>query len=262
MRLFRRGAGNPGEAPPPPAGEAPDAATRPPGPTSPAPPADPLEQAVARPSASAGDHPCQQRGCANRNAVPCHYVDRRGRRCETALCPDHRAEVGGIVYCRRHAGTLAAIGQLEPSGMPDLDNRAPSLVNWVARDLDDFIAGTLADAAGPDERFVREPQVSIYPDRTGARRYERAWKIVDHTGVRLVVAVFVSGEEDVMVRVRVGGTLVAEGIPPWIERRAQGIEVSAATDRTQRSLFYGFLERHIRDAVRSERARDAGPSQR
>lgn len=255
MPLFRRGERNPGPVPAP----SPVAASA--GPSMAA--AQPLAAlsdeapAIARFPVTEGDQPCRERGCSNRNGVSCHYTDRRGRRCDTAWCPLHSATVGGIVYCRRHAGTIAAIGYFEhPTGLPDLDNRSPSLVNWVARDLDAFVAATLVQSAGPGETFVREPVVSTHVDRSGFRRYERAWKLVDHTGLRLAVAVFVAAEDDVTVRVRVGPGVVAEGVPPWIERRSQGLEVSAEVDRTQRALFYGFLQKHILAAVRSDRERD------
>jgi hypothetical protein len=253
MPLFRRGDRGASEAP------APDESGAVPGdPPPPAPPSPPtVAPAVARFAVTEGDLPCDQRDCPNRNGVRCHYVDRRSRRCDTAWCPLHSASVGGIVYCRRHAGTIAAVGYFEhPAGMPDLDNRAPSLVNWVARDLDAFVAATLVQSAVPGETFVREPVVTAHVDRGGARRYERAWKLVDHTGVQLAVAVFVAGEDDVTVRVRVGSTVVAEGVPPWIERRARGLEVAAEVDRSQRALFYGFLQKHILEAISSYRKRD------
>jgi hypothetical protein len=195
--------------------------------------------------------------------VLCHYIDRRGRRCDTAWCPNHWATVGGIVYCRRHAGTIAAIGYFDhPAGMPDVDNRAPSLVNWVARDLDAFVAATLVQCATQGETFVREPVVSTHADRAGGKRYERGWKLVDHTGLRLVVAVFVHENEDTTIRVRVGSAVVAEGVPPWVERHRRGIEVSDETDRSQRALFYSFLQKHIVTAVRTNRALDLDIRQR
>jgi hypothetical protein len=195
--------------------------------------------------------------------VLCHYVDRRNRHCDTAWCPNHWATVGGIVYCRRHAGTIAAIGYFDhPAGMPDVDNRAPSLVNWVARDLDAFVATTLLQIATPGETFVREPVVSTHTDRSGSRRYERGWKLVDHTGLRLVVAVFVVEGEDTTIRARVGSTVVAEGVPPWVERHRRGIQVSDETDRSQRGLFYAFLQKHIVAAVRANRELDQDPRQR
>jgi len=218
---------------------------------------------IARFPATEGDLPCRARGCPNHNGVLCHYVDRRGRRCETGWCPNHWATVGGIVYCRRHAGTIAAIGYFDhPSGMPDVDNRAPSLVNWVARDLDAFVAATLVQSATQGETFVREPVVSTHADRSGGRRYERGWKLVDHTGLRLVVAVFVSEDEETTIRVRVGSGVVAEGVPPWIERHRRGIEVTEETDRNQRALFYAFFQKHIVAAVRANRAIDQTLQQR
>lgn len=142
--------------------------------------------------------------------------------------------------------------------MPDVDNRAPSLVNWVVRDLDAFVAATLVQSAVPGETFVREPAVSSHAERTGGRRYERGWKLVDHTGVRLLVAVQVLEADDITIRVRAGSDVVAEGVPPWIERRRRGLEVSAEVDRTQRTLFYSFLQKHMLAAIRANRALDQG----
>ena len=285
MPLFRRGdrradqpdrAAAPAAAPPPtpsppgaplsPGGTfAPPSPTYrpPPAPSSPVPSPASTAPTVARFPVTEGDLPCRARGCANHNGVLCHYIDRRGRRCDTAWCPNHWATVGGIVYCRRHAGTIAAIGYFDhPAGMPDVDNRAPSLVNWVARDLDAFVAATLVQVATQGETFVREPVVSTHADRAGGRRYERGWKLVDHTGLRLVVAVFVHESEDTTIRVRVGSAVVAEGVPPWVERHRRGIEVSDETDRSQRALFYAFLQKHIVAAVRTNRALDQDPRQR
>jgi len=282
MPLFRRGGhgtGPPARAAPsetrplpssgPPAALPPQGAGPPPGQVpaaagmEPAPMTASLSPSIARFPATEGDLACRARGCANHNGVLCHYVDRRGRRCDTAWCPNHWATVGGIVYCRRHAGTIAAIGYFDhPSGMPDVDNRAPSLVNWVGRDLDAFVAATLVQSATQGETFVREPVVSTHADRSGGRRYERGWKLVDHTGLRLVVAVFVVEGDETTIRVRVGSGVVAEGVPPWIERHRRGIEVTEETDRGQRALFYAFLQKHIVAAVRANRAVDQTLQQR
>jgi hypothetical protein len=141
--------------------------------------------------------------------------------------------------------------------MPDIDNRAPSLVHWVSRDLDGFIATTLAQSAFPGETFVREPLVTIHNDHATGRRYERSWKLVDHTGLRISVSVFINEADDATVRVKVGSAVVAEGVPPWIERRRRDLQVSAEVDRTQRTLFYAFLQKHILAAVRANREADA-----
>ena len=280
MPLFRRGdhgtgpaaRAAPSEPLPPPSSTPPDALSPQgvsgphPGqvpPFAPPPVMPSLSSPIARFPTTEGDLPCRARGCSHHDGVLCHYIDRRGRRCDTAWCPHHWATVGGIVYCRRHAGTITAIGYFDhPSGMPDVDNRAPSLVNWVGRDLDAFVAATLVQSATQGETFVREPVVSTHADRSGGRRYERGWKLVDHTGLRLVVAVFVVEGEETTIRVRVGSGVVAEGVPPWIERHRRGIEVTEETDRSQRALFYVFLQKHIVAAVRANRAVDQTLQQR
>ena len=192
MPLFRRGdrrtdqpdrAAAPAAAPPPtpsppgaplsPGGTfAPPSPTYrpPPAPSSPVPSPASTAPTVARFPVTEGDLPCRARGCANHNGVLCHYIDRRGRRCDTAWCPNHWATVGGIVYCRRHAGTIAAIGYFDhPAGMPDVDNRAPSLVNWVARDLDAFVAATLVQVRDPGGD-LRAGAGGVHPRRPSRRR--------------------------------------------------------------------------------------------
>ena len=209
--------------------------------------------------------PCSEPGCQGSDRVTCDYRDRRGAPCPTAWCPEHIRRVGAWHLCRRHTRVVEVLAPVEFRGQlppPDIDNRAPSLVNWVARDLDAFVAATLVQSATQGETFVREPVVSTHADRSGGRRYERGWKLVDHTGLRLVVAVYVVEGDDITIRVRVGSGVVAEGIPPWVERHRRGIEVPEETDRAQRSLFYAFLQKHIVAAVRANRALDESMRER
>ena len=99
---------------------------------------------------------CSAPGCSNDTAVPCGYRDRRGRLCRATFCPDHGVTIGGVFYCRRHAGTVQAIGELaaDPNGLPDLEDRTPSLVNWISRELDHHIRGLLEGAAREGETVV------------------------------------------------------------------------------------------------------------
>jgi len=50
--------------------------------------------------------------------------------------------------------------------------------------------------------------------------------------------------------------MVADGVPPWIARRSQGVEVEAAIDISQRQIFYQLLEENISAAVIRFRARE------
>ncbi len=194
---------------------------------------------------------CSMPGCLRDTALPCAYRDRRGRGCDAAFCPDHRVTFAGVPYCRRHAGTIQAIGELafDPNGLPDIDDRTPSLVSWVSRDLDEKVRTMLAAAARPGESVVADDAVRLARDRSRASRWERSWRIVESTGIVLKVTVHISDEDDALVHVTVGADVVADEIPPWIARRREGLPFDAATDLDERRLFYQSLEERIAEAV-------------
>src|SRR5438132_712259 len=98
-------------------------------------------------------HPCTRMGCTNGDTVQCEYVDRRSRQCRTAWCPRHRVTVENRVYCRRHAGVVSSLPAADSSltaPLPDLDNRAPSLAGWMARELDQGVWDILLKEVGAD----------------------------------------------------------------------------------------------------------------
>jgi len=156
-----------------------------------------------------------------------------------------------VTYCRRHAGTVQAIGDLaaDPNARPDLSDRTPSLVNWIARDLDQHIRAQLTSAARPGESIVVDESVRLTRDNKRNLRWERSWRLVESTGLVLKLTIHVSEEDDALVRISVGSEMVAQGIPPWIARRRLGEEVDVAVDLAQRKLFYQFMEERIAGAV-------------
>jgi hypothetical protein len=166
--------------------------------------------------------------------------------------------LAGVTYCRRHAGTVQAIGELagNSSGLPDISDRGPGLINWIARDLDKDIRTLLARSCRPGESLVVDDAVRLAHDHWRRARWERSWRIVEHTGPVLAVTVQMSEEDDSRVHVRVGAEMVSDTVPPWIARRSQGVEVEAAIDISQRQLFYQLLEENIAAAVIRSRARD------
>jgi hypothetical protein len=202
--------------------------------------------------------PCSMRRCSNMTAKPCAYKDRRERSCPTTICPAHSVSVGGATYCRRHAGTVQAIGELakNPSGLPDLTDRGPGLINWIARDLDKDIRTLLARTVRPGESVIVDDAVRLKHDHWRQARWERSWRIVEHTGPVLAVTVQMSEDDESRVHVRVGAEMVADSVPPWIARRSQGVEVEAAIDISQRQLFYQMLEDNISAAIVRFRARE------
>ncbi len=207
--------------------------------------------AAAAPAAAAGGVACTMRGCTNQTAQCCAYRDRRERSCSAMICPAHGISLGGITYCRRHAGTVQAIGELakDPSGCPDIDDRAPSLVDWIARDLDKDIRTLLARTARPGESVIADDSARLAHDFRRNARWERSWRLVEHTGPILNVTLHVAEDDSSLVHVRVGTETVADGVPPWIARRREGQDVEAAIDISQRRLFYRYLEETISDAV-------------
>ena len=200
---------------------------------------------------------CDARGCANYTAVRCGYRDRRGHACTAAFCPSHSASVGGIAYCRRHAGTITAIGDKahDPNARPDLHDRSASLVAWIARDLDQPVRELLNRSARAGEKVIVDDDVTLAHDVNRHARWERSWRLVESTGVIIKVTIHVSEANDSLVHVRVGTEMVADGVPPWIAQRREGHELTASTDESQRKLFYRFLEENITAAVNRFRAR-------
>ena len=191
------------------------------------------------------------RGCNNQTAEPCAYRDRRQRSCTATICPAHGISLGGVAYCRRHAGTVQAIGELarDQSAYPDVDDRAPSLVDWIARDLDKDIRRLLARTARPGESVIADDAARLAHDFHRHARWERSWRLVEHTGPILTVTLHVTEDDDSQLHVRVGTEAVADGVPPWIARRREGQDVEAAIDISQRQLFYRYLEETISEAV-------------
>lgn len=207
-----------------------------------------------------GTHACSERGCTHTNAVACVYRDRRDRTCGIPFCPDHWSEVGGVVYCRRHASTITALGAgVDPATLPELHNRGPSLVSWVADDLNAEIEELLRSVARPNEEVRTERDLVVFIDHQHRRRWERGWKLMQSTGISLKVALTVSdGDDDALVEVRVGSNVIARGVPPWIARRRAGLGVEGQVDQDQRELFHRFFINHIAEEVALQRSSDTG----
>jgi hypothetical protein len=236
MPFWKRGSREPEEAPPPP---------------------------PAAPQPVVGTLPCSERGCANATGEPCGYVDRRARPCGTAWCPDHQSIVAGTVYCRRHAGVVGALSGAEPgAGLPDIENRAPSLVNWVSRDVEQVIQEivTARSAELGTDRLISDPVHLAFVGPERLRIWERTWKLVDHTGWSMRVGLEVDEARDTQVAVRVGRNIVARLTPPWIEARRRGEQVPPEVDSAQREAFYTELADAVATAVDAELALRRGIS--
>ena len=198
--------------------------------------------------------PCSARECSDEDAQLCAYRDRRGRTCRTASCRSHGLAVNGTRYCRRHAGTLQALDTRsgQPVTVPDVSDRAASLVNWIARDLDASIRASLTQAARAGETVLADDFVHLVRDQTREARWERGWRIVDHTGLVLKVTLFVNNSDNSVVYIRLGEVIIASGTPPWIANRSRGGTPEASVDVAQRQTFKQSIETAIAAALRDE----------
>jgi len=203
-----------------------------------------------------GSLACSARDCPNHTGEACAYVDRRQRVCGTAWCPDHQSVVAGNVYCRRHAGVIGALQGQPQLVMPDLENRAPSLVNWVGRDVEqviqDIVTGYRSELG--TDRLIADPVQLVFLGAERARVWERSWKLVDHTGWNLRVALEVDELRDTEVAVRVGRNVVARMTPPWIDARRRGEVVAPEVDAAQREEFYRGIAAAVASAIEHELA--------
>jgi hypothetical protein len=209
----------------------------------------------------AGDQLCTQPGCEAGTGLACEYVDRRGRGCRTAWCPAHRLVIDGRVYCRRHAGVVSAlpvgyVGHTAP--MPDLETRAPSLVSWVAREVDaDIRQLLLAEVGEGGVQLVTDPVYLVFVGSDRRRAWERAWKLVDHSGRSFRVSLLVEEGADAEIAVRVGTAIVERLAPPWIVQRLHGALPPPEVDAQRRKDFNRRLLAIIGKGIR--RGAGAGP---
>lgn len=209
----------------------------------------------------AGSLACTEVGCNAATGIGCAYVDRRSNQCSTAWCPQHRLIIGDDVYCRRHAGVVSALGARDPiptTSFPDLDNRAPSLAAWVTRSIDAAVWELLLDELGNETggQLVADPVTLVFHGVERKRGWERAWKLVTHTGVARRVGVLVEETDDAAVVVKVGAQIVAHEVPPWIAHRRTGERVSGDDDVREREAFNDRIIAAIRNGLRDERERE------
>jgi hypothetical protein len=194
---------------------------------------------------------CYATGCP-RSGARCGYTDGAGHHCLSAWCAEHQTLIGDTVYCRRHAGVMAALNQPSAEGvLPDLDNRALSLVNWVARDLDEPVSTLLeALAADPAIEHVTSTLATSSVRRDGVRIWRRGWSL-DAAGGNSIVNVIleVAEDDDAKIVLRANRRLVTVALPPWVERRLAANWVPPDVDAEERRRFYADIRRRLLAAL-------------
>jgi hypothetical protein len=197
---------------------------------------------------------CGEPGCDGRPLDVCAYVDSSGSACRTHWCEEHGTSVAGARYCRRHAGTIGALGSKanNPAALPDVGHRGASLVRWLYRDLDPTLTKLLDSLSTDRDHLLRDTEVAVARDEDGARRWEMSWKLASPAGIRMRIALVVEEADDSIVLVRLDNTVVASGTPPWIEARRRGRALSKFEDAEQRREFYAFIVNYLAQALREK----------
>lgn len=194
---------------------------------------------------------CGEPGCEGEPVTACEYVDSRGRPCRTLWCPQHRRDVAGLQYCRRHAGTIGALGSKanNPRALPDVSHRGASLVVWLYRDLDPSFTALLESLSTPVDHLLRDSEVAVVRKPDGSRAWEMSWKLASPAGIRVRIALVVEEADDSLVLVRLGDEVLASGVPPWIEARRRGEQLTDQEDAEQRRQFYSFIGDFLAEAL-------------
>ncbi|MFN2464556.1 MAG: hypothetical protein ABR573_11730 [Candidatus Dormibacteria bacterium] len=191
-----------------------------------------VEPEPAAPQVFEGEQPCTERGCDAQNGVPCSYTDRTGAACPTSWCPGHQAVVSGRPYCRRHAGIARALEALPERDRvgPDLGNRAPSLVVWMANALDADMRALLVRRLPeyPDGIIGSGPLSLQLHGTPRVRTWAYRWALSDHRGLHLRIVASVDEQSDSTLTISVQARPVARAVPPWITERILAPDDDAA----------------------------------
>lgn len=122
---------------------------------------------------------------------------------------------------------------------PDLDNRALSLCEWVANDLDHDMRALLEERRDGAEglQVQAQPLHLIQLRSPVSRAWSRGWTLSDHTGTMLKVGIEVHENDDTIVVASVDGNPVANDMPPWISDRGTPISDDAVQKRRDEFRF-------------------------
>jgi hypothetical protein len=164
-----------------------------------------------------GNQPCSALRCSSLRGRRCSYVDRRGRRCQTAWCPADRAVVNGQVYCALHARAMEGLEwEFGTASHPDLESRTVPVIQWISSAVADEVIATLnVVCALHGEVLVAEPVRRHFNPMSRSRAWEKQWKTLSPTSVSLRVSVAADEARPTEIHIQVNGHDVNVVPPPW-----------------------------------------------
>jgi hypothetical protein len=131
---------------------------------------------------------------------------------------------------------------------PDLDNRALSLCEWVAADIDKEVRDMLSQVGGAEAGWVTShPLALILQRELGVRGWTHSWTVANNAGTLRKVGIVVNEANDSEVIAVVDGVDVTQATPPWISDRATPISDAAVAQR--RAEFRATLLEAMRGSV-------------
>lgn len=196
----------------------------------------------------AGSERCQAPDCGRADGSRCAYTDDGGNRCPSAWCPDHIALIDGQAYCLRHAGTMRALDGA--TIRPGLENRCPSLVHCVGREIDLGIRGCLNDVRYDVMETLVATRVRMI-NRDAATVWRQSWTLRAEEIDMLEVAVEVDEALPTTVTVTVQGKPAVTRIPYWIaERRPDHPELTVDEVQDAHRRFSQDLIEETRAVIR------------
>ena len=167
---------------------------------------------------------CFQVDCGRVEGWQCSYVDASGRACISWWCPDHAALVGGLPFCRRHAGVAALlvsrVGSLFELPVPRVDDRALPLLLRLTDQLDARAAELLGYLYRDRSDVLLSGHANIR-ERLASGRHEgwdAMWTASGPTGYLTTITLRVTAEEPPRVLLLRDGSLLFDAVPDWILR--------------------------------------------
>ncbi len=138
----------------------------------------------------------------------------------------------------------------EERELPDFDNRAPSLLEYMARRLHTGAVQLLQEAGAdrPGSAINVDPMHVTMAGTPRTRGWEHRWRLLEHTGPLATVGLRVDEEMDSVVQIKVDGNVVYTAEPPWIAERDTGSEEG---DSARRELFDRDLVSAMAEGLRS-----------